>query len=209
MALVPRSIVQLLQFEEVARLLAGLDPGTPPKMLTDEAARLREWQRAIVYAVIDGSLCPTGGRAWIYEPATSTETPLAFYDPDVHQVHGQFLRKDVATWLKSVGVSDADIPELLKPPPVAPGDARDDLRVLEGLGLLIEALAQHHPNLYGVRAGKPNRLRIGSIMLGVVEGYARPTDPKTDPVNLYGLAKTSVDDLLKDAIGAWERRKGN
>nr|WP_298377690.1 hypothetical protein [uncultured Halomonas sp.] len=152
MALMPRSIVQLLHFEEVARLLAGLDPDTPPKMLTDEAARLREWQRAIVYAVIDGSLCPTGGEAWIYNPASSTETPLAFYDPCIHQVYGRFLRKDVLAWLKSVGVSAADIPEAFRPSPKPLSSAeqplhhkrkRTYLTLIEGLAL--EAMKDEIP----------------------------------------------------------------
>ncbi|MEQ6916881.1 hypothetical protein [Halomonas aquatica] len=80
----------------------------------------------------------------------------------------------------------------------------EELRALETLGLLAEALAQQHPGLYD-NNGKPKRSGINSIMQGVVEEYANPANPQ--PINRIGLGKTTLDDTLKDAIEAWGRRK--
>ncbi|MGQ4879807.1 hypothetical protein ACOJCM_14675 [Billgrantia sp. LNSP4103-1] len=82
----------------------------------------------------------------------------------------------------------------------------DEMKTLEVLGLLTEALAQQHPGLYAI-SGKPKRSGIVSIMLGVVEGYAKPADTDAEPLELRAVGKTTLDNILRDSIEAWERRK--
>lgn len=89
-----------------------------------------------------------------------------------------------------------------------PASEKDELKAIEVLGLLAEALSQQHPGPYAT-AGRPNKSGIVSTMLGVVEGYERPAGSNADPVNLYGFRKSTLDKVLKAAIKAWEARKNS
>ncbi|PJX15639.1 hypothetical protein CWI66_00675 [Halomonas sp. 141] len=109
----------------------------------------------------------------------------------------------------SILVRADDIDALVEEPqkPASSGaSGAEELRALEVLGLLAEALSQQHPGPYAA-AGRPNRSGIISIMRGVVEGYEKPSDPDADPINLYGFGKSTLDEVLKAAIGAWEAKK--
>lgn len=104
-------------------------------------------------------------------------------------------RDDLESFIDSVGLGDGE-----------PAIACDDNKPLEVLGLLLEALSQRHPGLYAV-GERPNRSRIVSDILVTVEGYERPKNPDEDPIKLNGFGKTSIDNVLQDAIGVWEGRK--
>jgi len=83
----------------------------------------------------------------------------------------------------------------------------EELKAIEVLGLLAEALSQNHQGLYG-SPKKPNRSRIVGAMTGVVEEYEKPDDAASDPLkNNHGYGKTSLDNILKAAIKAWEEKK--
>ncbi|WP_048306463.1 hypothetical protein [Halomonas sp. PR-M31] len=131
MALRPKNIIQLLNFEETARILAGIDTKTVSNasLSADELSRLYEWRTAIVYAIIDRSLQTTDGVAWITQNMICGgdlgPPPLRNYDPSRHEMNAIFLRKDVFHWLKTVGVSEADIPDAFNIASTPKGDEVD------------------------------------------------------------------------------------
>lgn len=226
MALSPQHVAELLDFDEVAYLLEGLDPERAEEGLypAEDLVRIPKWQRVMADAIQGGSLKVDEGVCVIISKSMSSEAEeprvwpedrasLDFYDPRRHELIARLRRQDVYFWLKSSGSKDDDVPKALQPTPTAEGEPAqasevDDVKAIEVLGLLVEALSQRHQGLYG-SAKKPNRAGVVSIMRGTVEGYQKPANSDAEPLSLYGFGNTTIDETLKAAIAAWERRKNN
>lgn len=88
----------------------------------------------------------------------------------------------------------------------------EELKAMEALGLLIEALGQNHPALYAHRSGAPNKSGIYGIMTAVIEEYGREKEgldgsPAKERIEVHGFKKSTLDPLLGNAIEAWAQRK--
>lgn len=222
MALSPFSVVEELSFDHLAFLLAGLDP-LSPRYTSDEDAVMKKWKAVIAEAVLEGRLCPVGDMR-VIDPSSGVDedledikVPLEDFHPYQHRVVANFNKPDVCRWLQEKGIPNAKIPAaIMSSSDEVSGSSVDasqqgelyEVRAMEVLGLLAEALSQQHPGLYAY-AGKPNRSQIVGIMSVVVEGYVRPADRKLKPRELNGFGKTTIDNILKASIAEWERRKSN
>ncbi|MDZ7854160.1 MAG: hypothetical protein U5L98_16380 [Halomonas sp.] len=216
MALTPQHVTQLLNFDEVAYLLEGLDPEKVEECLysAEDLARIPKWQRVMADAIQDGSLQVDKGVCVILSKSMSSAAEqtrvwpedlasLDFYDPRRHDLVAWFRRKDVYCWLKSSGGTDEDIPEALRvmpdlPQPAEPGQGQstegEELRALEAFGLLVEVyVGQRGPDYhYGTR---PKASRIVKDMLAAV------------PDDVTNMGDRKLKEHVGAAIKAWEAKK--
>lgn len=163
MALSPWSVATEIDYEEVACILAGYDPGEVAALLRHgpefehQVSDVFVWKRQIAEAVRRGDLkaewvqlygYPPGGdrasKSWFIEEDTFALS-LGVFEP--REIRMRFQRAEVAQWLKASGHADADIPEELRvtPKPSAPVTPQDNKplhpRRRQTYLTLIEALA--------------------------------------------------------------------
>ncbi|MDR5900359.1 hypothetical protein QC823_15445 [Halomonas vilamensis] len=124
MALSPWRVNPLISFDDLACLLAEVDPTNFEHRYNiddDEIALVWKWQSTIMGAIQaervnvigsmsvkdwrdNGDYMPSGGQG------------LEAYDPKNDCVHAQLDKRSAFNWLKALDVKDDEIPEALHPP---------------------------------------------------------------------------------------------
>lgn len=209
MALSPWMATGKLEIRVAAALLAGISPHESDLTFNNESNDYNQWRVSLVNAALCGELKSD----WAGEKRDEQGRPsrTAKFDPWPQDVWAWIEKPSLHKWLIEKGIPESDIPLEIRTYPTEGtlDDAPEskELRALEALGLLAEALAQRHPSLYGKTAGAPKKSGIYSIMMDVVDGYESPKDEKILPIKIQGFKKSTLNDLLGDAIEAWEQKK--